>query len=495
MKNCAVTGRWSSWLVDVDFNNMHAELAGNTLSINCEDIYDPDQDVNLRSHVGWHHGILETLSKVDRFIQHLNNILEFVTQQEDGSKVLVDLECKSGRHRSVGQGFAAFRCLKVLGYDVVLIHASSWKWGEMRCDGVCHGCKDMAASLGQIRHLIPNMSRLARSRGSVTSSRDVRDAPTDDASGGHPSHPTADHPTAGHPTTDQLDEIRRLVQGLATDVRHLRTEQVEIKRMAETGRRSRSPPTSTTFADTTITTSTQEIPKLQSQDASLENGWTWQESPKGKKSEIGPIFDAETSGPSSTTPFRTCQGPTTDPDLQGPRMDPELQRCHNNLENLPMIAMSLSDWSETIWHQMDRLTTRTCQWRHWTVSFLAKLYLFASVRVTGIGSFGFASLVMILKPMVSGWMSWFATTSGPIELSRLRTASSTGSDLHGSDLAMEALGSSLKTTLTVQQRCVWTIRGSMWLCFTTHQGCLMTPGGEHTWAFVSSWPPTSNYGM
>ena len=38
-----------------------------------------------------------------------------------------------------------------------------------------------------------------------------------------------------------LMEIRRLVQGLATDVGHLRTEQVEIKRMAETGRRSRSP--------------------------------------------------------------------------------------------------------------------------------------------------------------------------------------------------------------------------------------------------------------
>ena len=58
----------------------------------------------------------------------------------------------------------------------------------MRCGGVCHGCQDMAASLGQIRHLIPNMSRLARSRGSVSSGRDVRDAPADDASGEHSSH-------------------------------------------------------------------------------------------------------------------------------------------------------------------------------------------------------------------------------------------------------------------------------------------------------------------
>ena len=41
--------------------------------------------------------------------------------------------------------------------------------------------------------------------------------------------------------------------------------------------------------------------------------------------------------------FQTCQGPMTDPDLQGPWMDPGLQRCHNDLENLPMIVMSLSD--------------------------------------------------------------------------------------------------------------------------------------------------------
>ena len=107
-----------------------------TLSINCEDIYDPDQDVSLRAYVGWQHRILETLSKVDKYNEHLNNILEFVTQHRE-DRILVDLECKAGRHRSVGVGFAAFRCLKALGYDVVLIHSSSWKWGEMRCGGVC----------------------------------------------------------------------------------------------------------------------------------------------------------------------------------------------------------------------------------------------------------------------------------------------------------------------------------------------------------------------
>ena len=282
------------------------------------------------------------MSKVDRFIQHLNNILQFVTQQEADSKVLVDLECKSGRHRSVGQGFAAYRCLRVLGYDVVLIHASSWMWGEMRCGGVCHGCKDMAASLGQIRHLIPNMSRLARSRGNVASSRDVRDAPADDVSGGHSSHPTSDHPTAGHPTSDQLDEIRRLVQGLATDVGHLRTEQVEIKRMAETGRRSRSP----------LRRRRLPTPRRHQQGAEDHQVFVasyllgdMHKHPGEEVHRRGHYLRGQPPGAQIILhrTFRTCQGPMTDPDLQGPWMDLELQRCHNDLESLPMIAMNLSD--------------------------------------------------------------------------------------------------------------------------------------------------------
>ena len=202
-----------------------------TLSINCEDIYDPDQDVSLRAHVGWHHRILETLSKVDKFNEHLNSILEFVTQHQQ-ERSLVDLECKSGRHRSAGQGFAAFRCLKALGYNVVLIHSSSWMWGEMRCGGVCSDCRNVGASVGQIKHLIPKTQPTTiRPRGSVAASRaGVGDAPADSAS-------------VDHPTTTQIEEIRRLVQGLASDVGglasdvgHLRSEQ---RKIAE--RRSRSP--------------------------------------------------------------------------------------------------------------------------------------------------------------------------------------------------------------------------------------------------------------
>ena len=95
----------------------------------------------------------------------------------------------------------------------------------MRCG------RNVGASVGQIKHLIPKTQPTTiRPRGSVAASRaGVGDAPADSAS-------------VDHPTTTQIEEIRRLVQGLASDVGglasdvgHLRSEQ---RKIAE--RRSRS---------------------------------------------------------------------------------------------------------------------------------------------------------------------------------------------------------------------------------------------------------------
>ena len=457
-----------------------------TLSINCEDIYDPDQDVSLRAHVGWHHRILETLSKVDKFNEHLNSILEFVTQHQE-ERILVDLECKSGRHRSVGEGFAAFRCLKALGYDVVLIHSSSWMWGEMRCGGVCNDCKNVGASVGQIRQLIPRTQAVTmRPRGSVAASRaGVGDAPADGAS-------------VEHPTTNQIEEIRRLVQGLASDVGglasdvgHLRSEQRKIA--AE--RRSRSPlrrrrlptPPSPQDADEARAT-VASCPHGDIQDH--PEGGAWEEIEAHPRDQLHQSQFLRDLLPGVQIThlhiFQMCQGPMKDPD----------RHCHDVPESPQMIAMSLSDWFATTWHWMDRSTTRTYQWHHWTVNFLVRLCPSVFVREIVTDSFGSADLELkTLTTAVSGWMSWFEITSDPIESSRLRTASSIGNDLRGADLAMEALGSSSKTMSMAIQWCVWTTRGLTWSCFTTHQGCSMTPGGEHTWAFTSSWPPTRNFGM
>ena len=104
-------------------------------------------------------------------------------------------------------------------------------WGEMRCGGVCSDCRNVGASVGQIKHLIRKHSPLQfGSRQCSCSRAGVGDAPADSAS-------------VDHPTTIQIEEIRRLVQGLASDVGglasdvgHLRSEQ---RKIAE--RRSRSP--------------------------------------------------------------------------------------------------------------------------------------------------------------------------------------------------------------------------------------------------------------
>ena len=322
-----------------------------TLSINCEDIYDPDQDVSLSAHVGWHHRILETLSKVDKFNEHLNSILEFVTQHQQ-ERILVDLECKSGRHRSVGQGFAAFRCLKALGYNVVLIHSSSWMWGEMRCGGVCSDCRNVGASVGQIKHLIPKTQPTTiRPRGSVAASRaGVGDAPADSAS-------------VDHPTTTQIEEIRRLVQGLASDVGglasdvgHLRSEQRKIAereikeshfgddacqhhRLHQGAGGGRASVVSCPLGD---------IHKHPGEGA-------WEEIEVHPRDQLhqGQFLRDLPQGVQITRLHisQMCLGPMKDPD----------RHCHDVPESHQMIAMSLSDWFATTWHWMGRSTTRTFQ--------------------------------------------------------------------------------------------------------------------------------------
>ena len=193
------------------------------------------------------------------------------------------------------------------------------------------------------------MSRLARSRGSVSLGRDVRDTPADDASGEHSSHPTSDYSIAGHPTSDQFDEIRRLVQGLATDVGHLRIEQVEIKRMAETGRRLRSPlrrrrlptPPSPPRRRRSPSFSRKLLPWRHAQP-SRGRSLGRNRSPSSRPAPSRPISSRPAPrSPDHPPPYISdVPGPMTDP--EGPMTDPD-RRCHNDLENLPMIAMSLSD--------------------------------------------------------------------------------------------------------------------------------------------------------
>ena len=442
-----------------------------TLSINCEDIYDPDQDVSLRAHVGWHHRILETLSKVDKFNEHLNSILEFVTQHQE-ERILVDLECKSGCHRSVGQGFAAFRCLKALGYNVVLIHSSSWMWGEMRCGGVCNDCKNVGASVGQIRHLIPRTQAVTmRPRGSVAASRaGVGDAPADGAS-------------VEHPTTGQLEEIRRLVQGLASDVGglasdvgHLRSEQRKI--VAE--RRSRSPlrrrrlPTPPSPPRRRRSPSySRKLPPWRHPRSSRGRRLGRDRSPSSRPAPSRPVSSRPAPRSPDHPPPHISDVPGTDEGSRStlPRRSREPPNDRDELERLVRNNLALDGPFD---NKNISVTSLDGELLSEVVSFCVRegnrdrLFWICRPGVEDPHNSGVRMNVLIRDHI------------RPNRIIKVANSINIGNDLHGADLAMEALGSSSKTMSMAIQWCAWRTRGLTWSCFTTHQGCSMTPGGEHT---------------
>ena len=160
------------------FSQHRMDSSRATIHMGCEDLRDPNESGELRPHIGWRKAILRGPCGLSRFVEHVNSILEFIREHKN-ERILVDLTCKSGRHRSVGEGLTVLHCLKALGYEAELIHASSWKWTGMRCGGVCRDCNDLAGSLREIQHLIPRVQTVTiRARGSVASrsKADVRDA-------------------------------------------------------------------------------------------------------------------------------------------------------------------------------------------------------------------------------------------------------------------------------------------------------------------------------
>ena len=215
-----------------------------TMHMGCEDLHDPNESGDLRPHIGWHKAILKGLCGLSRFGEHINSILEFVRDHKN-DRILVDLTCKSGRHRSVGEGFTVLHCVRALGYEAELIHTSSWKWTEMRCGGVCRDCNDIQASLKEIQHLIPRVQPVTiRARGSVASSRS-RPAET---SSSRPSdvrdkiHAQLKKPAATSAASSaEIAEIKQLVDGLAKSIDSLKKDREEKRSRTPLKRRPRLP--------------------------------------------------------------------------------------------------------------------------------------------------------------------------------------------------------------------------------------------------------------
>ena len=208
------------------------------LHLSCEDIRDPAENGEHRHHVGWHWAILETLTQVPKFIDHLNTVLNFV-RENSGQKVLIDLTCESGRHRSVGEGFTVLHCLRRMGVSAALLHASSWKWVEMRCGSNCSACRNLDASVQAAEHLFPRSrpSVVIRARGSVASrtKTDVRDQPH--APKAPPPEPASKDPAS---KSEEIQELRKIVDDLTKNVEDLQSLKTGTERARSSGRRARS---------------------------------------------------------------------------------------------------------------------------------------------------------------------------------------------------------------------------------------------------------------
>ena len=108
------------------------------LQVDATRFRDPEEDVNLRSHTGRHPGIILGLQRDKKTMQAMFNSAEsFCRSYENG---VIEIKCRSGRHRSVGSSIVLYRFFKNKGYDVTVVHQHSPEWSSMRCGGRCDQC-------------------------------------------------------------------------------------------------------------------------------------------------------------------------------------------------------------------------------------------------------------------------------------------------------------------------------------------------------------------
>ena len=108
------------------------------LELNAKDFHDPEQNVSLRGHVGRHPEIVQGLLRGKRSLDTILRKVDRFCDEED--RGVIDLKCKSGRHRSVGGSIIIYRHLKAKGISCKIIHQHSPEWAQMSCGGRCSLC-------------------------------------------------------------------------------------------------------------------------------------------------------------------------------------------------------------------------------------------------------------------------------------------------------------------------------------------------------------------
>ena len=102
--------------------------------------FDPDS-MKFRGHIGRHVGITRGLLKHKNLLGNMEWLVEQIMQCPN---LVVDVFCKSGRHRSVGEGTLLAIILEKLKIPFVLVHSEAHErhrgWSTMRCGSRCNDC-------------------------------------------------------------------------------------------------------------------------------------------------------------------------------------------------------------------------------------------------------------------------------------------------------------------------------------------------------------------
>eukprot|EP00435_Cladocopium_sp_Y103_P014290 s1054_g3.t1 len=125
------------------------------LIFDVQHLEDPARDAAQTIHVGWTPGISRSLIRVPEFNEILKDILDAVSHCDNSKGLLIEIRCKSGRHRSVCAGFCSLHQLRRKGHSVTLVHHESPEWVTMKCGGTCSACRDHNRCLAVIEGILP----------------------------------------------------------------------------------------------------------------------------------------------------------------------------------------------------------------------------------------------------------------------------------------------------------------------------------------------------
>ena len=140
-------------------------------------------------HVGWVRGISEPLIKVPEFVNVLNIIRGAVDECDNNGGILVEVRCRSGRHRSVCNSFCSYHQMRRRGHSATLVHYESPGWTSMKCGRTCSACRDhqnqrCLEKIGSIlppQHSGPILAPALPKAMPARPGRDVRDGADDTA--------------------------------------------------------------------------------------------------------------------------------------------------------------------------------------------------------------------------------------------------------------------------------------------------------------------------